>query len=88
MTAVGEEPRRPLHDQLTKKLGVDAADTLMDCLPHAGWSDLARRSDLDPLEARLEKKIADGYAKQTRWFMGSQLVLVGAVIGSITSIAH
>ena len=85
---VSEAQRRALHDGLVEKLGADVADTLMDYLPHAGWSDLARRSDLELLEARLEKKIADGFAKQTRWFMASQLVLVVATIGSITAVAH
>jgi hypothetical protein len=71
------------------------ADTLMDYLPHTGWSDLARRSDLDALESRLETKIVelradmnDKFASQTRWFMASQLVLVVATIGSITAIAR
>jgi len=91
-----------MHAELVKKLGASVADTLMDYLPHAGWSDLARRSDLDRLvvemqamESRLETKIAelradmnDKFASQTRWFMASQLVLVAAVIGSITAIAH
>ena len=85
---VSAAQRRALHAGLVKKLGADVADTLMDYLPHAGWSDLARRSDLELLEARLEKKIADGFAKQTRWFMASQLVLVVATIGSITAVAH
>jgi hypothetical protein len=88
MVNVSEGQRRQLHAGLVEKIGAEVADTLMDYLPHAGWSDLARRGDLDLLEARLEKKMADGFAKQTRWFMASQLVLVGAFIGSITTIAH
>jgi hypothetical protein len=95
MVNVSDAQRRQLHAGLVEKIGADVADTLMDYLPHAGWSDLARRSDLDAMESRLEAKISDlrgemheGFARQTRWFMGSQLVLVVAVIGSITSIAH
>ena len=95
MVTVDDARRRALHEGLVEKLGANVADTLMDYLPPAGWSDLARRSDLDMLrlemqasEARLEAKIADGFAKQTRWFMASQLVLVAATIGSITTIAH
>jgi hypothetical protein len=110
---VSEAQRRALHDGLVKKLGADVADTLMDYLPPAGWSDLARRSDVDNLgqtlrleiramESRLDAKFADlrteladlrawtsdKFASQTRWFMASQLVLVAATIGSITTIAH
>jgi hypothetical protein len=109
MVTVSEAQRRALHDGLVKKLGVDVADTLMDYLPPAGWSDLARRSDLDQLrtemqamESRLDVKLADVRTEiaelrvwtsdkitgQTRWLMASQLVLVVATIGSITTIAH
>ena len=95
MVNVSEGQRRQLHAGLVEKIGADVADTLMDYLPHAGWSDLARKSDLDALESRLETKISDlrsemheGFARLSRWFMGSQLVLVVALIGSITTIAH
>jgi hypothetical protein len=80
--------RRALHDGLVKKLGADVADTLMDYLPPAGWSDLARRSDLDAMESRLKAELAEKINSQTRWFVASQLVLVVATIGSITTIAH
>ena len=96
---VSDAQRRALHEGLVKKLGADVADTLMDYLPPAGWSDLARRSDLDNLEhslrlemqameSRLEAKIDQKLNNATRWFMASQLVLVAATIGSITSIAR
>ena len=99
MVNVSDAQRRQLHAGLVEKIGADVADSLMDFLPPAGWSEVATRTDLDHLgqtlrlemqamEARLETKMADGFAKQTRWFMASQLVLVGALIGSITTIAH
>src|SRR3954454_16622270 len=113
MVTVSDAQRRALHDGLVKKLVADVAETLMDYLPPAGWSDLARRSDVDNLgqamrleiqamESRLDAKLADGRTEiaelrvwtsdkimsQTRWFVASQLVLVVATIGSITTIAH
>jgi hypothetical protein len=88
MVIVSDAQRRALHDELVKKLGANVAETLMDYLPPAGWSDLARRNDLELLEARLERKISDKINSQTRWFIASQLVLVAATIGSIATIAH
>ena len=99
MVNVSEGQRRQLHPGLVEKIGADVADTLMDYLPHAGWSDLATRTDLEHLgqtlrlemqamEARLDSKFTDKINSLTRWFVGTQLVLVVAVIGSITAVAH
>ena len=71
------------------------ADTLMEHLPPAGWSDLARRGDIDNLRlemramgSRLDAKLERKINAQTRWFRGSQLALVAATITSITVLAH
>jgi hypothetical protein len=100
---VSEARRRELHEQLVEKLGASVADTMMEYLPPTGWEDVARRSDVDNLgqalrlemqamesrlEASFQAQISAGITSQTRWFMASQLVLVVATIGSITTIAH
>ena len=99
MVSVSDAQRRAPHAQLVETIGADVADTLMDYLPPVGWSDVARQSDLDhavqmlrlemqAVESRLLAHMSDKFASQTRWFMASQLALVVAVIGSITTIAH
>jgi hypothetical protein len=67
----------------------------MDSLPPAGWSDLARRSDLGTvsldLEATVSRLCPDIGAmidRQTRWYLASQLVLGAAIVGSILTIPH
>lgn len=68
--------RRLLHRQAGKVLVAEAADVLMDRLPPAGWSDLARRRDVEHstalLRAEMQTLLADLQAAittQTRWMM-------------------
>ena len=53
---VGEQERHRLHERLDAVLGPEEAATLMSHLPPVGWADVARRSDLDQLAARLESR--------------------------------
>lgn len=55
--AVDEVSRFALHERARDALGVEAAATMMELLPPVGWADVARRSDLDQLEERLELKL-------------------------------
>jgi len=62
--AVDERRRHELHVGLEELLGRERATTLMELLPPVGWSDVARRADLDRLEAVLGARI-DALADRT-----------------------
>ena len=49
--------RLRLHHSLRENIGITVADELMEFLPPGGWGDLARRSDLEVVERRLDAKI-------------------------------
>ena len=49
--------RLRLHHSLREKIGITVADELIEFLPPGGWGDLARRSDLEVVERRLDAKI-------------------------------
>jgi len=51
---VDERARHELYEQLARVLGTEAATTLIEHLPPAGWSDVATKRDLDELERRVD----------------------------------
>lgn len=53
---IDERERHRLHERLDEVLGPEEAVTLMSHLPPVGWADVARRSDLDQIETRLESR--------------------------------
>jgi hypothetical protein len=48
-----ERSRHELYLRLEEALGADAATTLMEHLPPAGWADVATKRDLDALAERM-----------------------------------
>ena len=55
--AVDERARHELYLQLARVLGEDQSATMMALLPPDGWADVARRHDLDRVEASLRADV-------------------------------
>jgi hypothetical protein len=60
---VTEAERHRLHLALDGALGETDAAVLMSHLPPSGWSDVARRQDLDELEARVTTRFEHSEAR-------------------------
>lgn len=100
--AVTDQARNLLFNRLREALGDDEAATMMELLPPVGWAEVARRSDLDQLERRLELRFAalgerfaavdarfDGVEKrldQTNRFIGWMIASNAALITAVTAI--
>jgi hypothetical protein len=56
--SVDDASRRLLHERAAVAFGPEAAAVLMDHLPPAGWSDLARRGDVEHETALLRGELA------------------------------
>jgi hypothetical protein len=92
--AITEAQRFEMHLGLRDKLGDAVANSLMEHLPPSGWSDVARTSATDRIEARidnLEKRIDDRIdalekrleTKMSAGFDGirnTQRMIIGALI--------
>ena len=55
---VDDRSRHELYRRLEEVLGVEAATTLIEHLPPAGWADVATKHDLASLEKRIELRFA------------------------------
>jgi hypothetical protein len=55
--AITERSRQNLFKRLDEQLGPEEAETMMELLPHQGWSEVARTSDLHALERSLNDRI-------------------------------
>lgn len=53
--SITEAQRFEMHAGLRAHLGDDVANSLMEHLPPSGWSDVARKSDLDVVEKRIDQ---------------------------------
>jgi hypothetical protein len=63
--AVTESERYELYQVLVEKLGAEGAQTLMEHLPPAGWSEVATKHDLDHHRALTHADL-DQYRADTR----------------------
>ena len=55
--AITERSRQNLFKRLDEQLGPEEAETMMELLPHQGWSDVARTRDIQALERSLNDRI-------------------------------
>ena len=82
MMSISEAQRFAMHTELRKVLGEEVADTMMEYMPPVGWSDVARKSDIDRLEQRLDQ-VDQRFEQVDKRFAG----LVGGLwaLGTITA---
>jgi hypothetical protein len=59
---VDDRSRHELYRRLEEVLGLEAATTLIEHLPPAGWAEVATKHDLANLEERLELRSAGRFA--------------------------
>ncbi|MEY2627330.1 MAG: hypothetical protein RJB08_1089 [Actinomycetota bacterium] len=84
--SITESQRFELHQVLRNELGVSVADTLMEHLPPSGWSDVARRADLETIRKEIVNEInatvTEKLNSQLRWTIGlfaAQFVALTAI---------
>ena len=72
--SISEAQRFDMQVGLRSHLGDDVANTLMEHLPPSGWSDVARKQDVDIIHKELSR------------IDGSLKILIGATITVSTAI--
>ena len=78
-----ENNRRTLANRAHEVLGDEAGETLMEHLPHGGYSNVATKDDLKILSAELRKEIADSARRQIIAVFGllaAQTALIMSVV--------
>jgi hypothetical protein len=86
--SVDERSRLQLAEAAKRLLGDDEGITLMELLPPVGWADVATRSDLLQLEARMDLRFENlEHRLQARFERGLRLLLVTMMSLYITGFA-
>jgi hypothetical protein len=62
MMSISEAQRFAMHTELRKVMGEEVADTMMEYMPPVGWADIARKSDIEHLHARIDRLTAAMWA--------------------------
>ncbi len=73
--SISESPRFDMQVGLRSHLGDDVANILMEHLPPSGWSDVVRKSDLEPINSQLAN-----IEKEVSRMNGTMKVLIGGVL--------
>ncbi len=81
--AISEAQRFEMHLGLRKVIGDEVANTLMEHLPPSGWTDVARKQDIDVIEKRLNVVVTVSVA-----FGLALLALLGLQVQIMLSIAN
>lgn len=79
---VDAQARHRLFTRVEEVLGPEPAGTLMELLPPFDWSEVAMKSDLRQLEARLGERIAQSAASTTRTVVFSVVSLTVTMMGT------
>jgi len=96
--AIDERTRHQLFLRLEEVLGDEEANTLMEHLPPVGWADVATKTDLSALEARIDlrfdlatermERTVQQMASTLRLEMNAQAqLLFFAIVGSMLTLA-
>ncbi|MFM8600953.1 MAG: hypothetical protein ACKODP_02585, partial [Actinomycetota bacterium] len=72
-----ENDRRNLANRAHEVLGKDEGETLLEHLPHGGYSHMATKQDLQVLSTELRKEIADAACLQVVVLFGLISVVNG-----------
>jgi hypothetical protein len=74
---IDERARHELYRGLEELLGSARADTLMNLVPGAGWTDVATKHDVRQLEERIEARMDARFARVDARFAGVDAQLAG-----------